>query len=69
MTLVLLYHFTARDKYGCREWRGFDWTTMDSLYGKGYKKPRGKATSIALSEDGAKLSAQLFKEYFVVSTS
>jgi predicted transcriptional regulator len=43
---------------------------MDRLYEKGYiSNPKGKAKSVALTEEGAKLSAQLFKEYFEVSTS
>lgn len=70
MILALLYLVTTKDKYGYRAWKGFDWSTMDRLYEKGYiSNPKGKAKSIALTEDGAKLSAQLFKEYFEVSSS
>jgi DNA-binding PadR family transcriptional regulator len=70
MTLALLHLVTTKDKYGYRAWKGFDWGTMDRLYEKGYiSNPKGKAKSIALSEDGAKLSARLFKEYFEVSAS
>jgi len=70
MTLALLYLVSTKDKYGYRAWKGFDWSTMDRLYEKGYiSNPKGKAKSIALTENGAKLSAQLFKEYFEVSSS
>ena len=70
MTLALLYLVSTKDKYGYRAWKGFDWSTMDRLYEKGcISNPKGKAKSIALTENGAKLSAQLFKEYFEVSSS
>ena len=67
MTLALIFLVTTKDKYGYRAWKGFDWNTMDRLYEKGHiSNPKGKAKSIALTEDGAKLSAQLFKEYFAI---
>jgi len=70
ITLALLHLVTTKDKYGYRAWKGFDWDTMDRLYEKGYiSNPKGKAKSVALSEEGAKLSAQLFKEYFEISGS
>jgi DNA-binding PadR family transcriptional regulator len=70
MTLALLYLVTTKDKYGYRAWKGFDWDTMDRLYEKGYiSNPKGKAKSVALTEEGEKLSARLFKEYFEVPTS
>jgi DNA-binding PadR family transcriptional regulator len=70
MTLALLYRVTTNDKYGYRAWKGFDWDTMDRLYEKGYiSNPKGKTKSVALTEEGERLSAQLFKEYFEVPTS
>jgi len=62
MTLARLYLVTTKDKYGYRAWKGFDCNTMDRLYEKGYmSNPKGKARSVELTEEGAKLSAQLFK--------
>jgi uncharacterized protein DUF6429 len=70
ITPALLHLVTTKDKYGYRAWKGFDWDTMDRLYEKGYiSNPKGKAKSVALSEEGTKLSAQLFKEYFEISSS
>ena len=70
MTHALSYLVTTKDKYGYRAWKGFDWDTMDRLYEKGYvNDTKGEAKSVALTEEGKKLSAQLFKEYFEVPTS
>jgi Domain of unknown function (DUF6429) len=68
MTLALLFLATTKDKYGNRAWKGFDWSTMDRLYEKGYiSNPKGKTKSVALTEEGAKLSAELFQKYFSTS--
>lgn len=69
MTLALLYLTTFDDKYGPRAWKGFDWDTMNRLYEKGFiSNPKGKAKSVSLSQEGAKLSEELFKKYFGSST-
>lgn len=65
MVLALLYLTSSEDKYGTRAWKGQDWDTMDRLYTKGYiSNPKSKALSVALSEEGAKLSKELFMKYF-----
>jgi hypothetical protein len=38
---------------------------MDRLFSKGYiSDPKSKAKSVVMSEDGEKLSKQLFTKYF-----
>ncbi len=65
MTLALLHLVTWQDEFGKRAWKGFDWDTISRLHEKGYiSNPVGKAKSVSLSEDGAKLSEQLFEKYF-----
>jgi hypothetical protein len=63
--LALLYLTSSRDQYGARAWKGLDWETLDRLYKKGYiSDPQTKAPTVALSEEGAKLSKELFFTYF-----
>ena len=65
MVLALLYLTSSHDKYGTRAWKGIDWEAMDRLYKKGYiGDPQVKATSVVLTEAGAKLSKELFFKYF-----
>ena len=65
MVLALLYLTTFKDEYGFRAWKGMDWDVLDRLHEKGYiSSPKSKAKSVALSEEAAKLSEQLFKNYF-----
>ena len=65
MALALLYLTSFSDQYGTRAWKGMAWEVMDRLYEKGYiSDPKGKAKSVMLSEEGAKLSEDLFIKYF-----
>ena len=42
-----------------------DWEAMGRLHEKGYiSDPKGKGTSVVLSEAGAKLSKELFFKHF-----
>ena len=67
MTLALLYLTTFGDKHFIRAWKGFDWDTMNRLHEKGYiSDPKSKTKSVAVSEEGLKLSEQLFKKHFSV---
>ena len=70
MALALLYLTTFEEKgYGFRAWKGMDWETMNRLHEKGYiSNPRTKAKSVAVTEKGAELSAELFKKYFSLSS-
>lgn len=68
MVLALLYLTTFEHDYGFRAWKGMDWDAMDRLHEKGYiGRPKGKAKSVTLSDEGVKLSEQLFKKHFGLS--
>ncbi|MCK5067640.1 MAG: hypothetical protein KAR16_09380 [Bacteroidales bacterium] len=65
MTLALLYLTTFLDKYGARTWKGMDWDTLDRLYEKGFiGDPKSKTKSVVLTEEGEKLSEELFVKHF-----
>lgn len=69
MALALLYLTTFKDEFGFRAWKGMDWDVLDRLHEKGYiSSPKSKAKSVALSEEGAILSEQLFKKHFGLSS-
>lgn len=65
MAIALLYLTTFRDKYGARTWKGMDWDTLDRLYEKGLiGDPKSKTKSVVLTEEGKKLSEELFIKHF-----
>jgi hypothetical protein len=65
MVLALLYLTSFYQKVVIRAWKSHDWDALDRLYGKGYiSDPKSKAKSIAFSEEGFKLSEELFKKHF-----
>ena len=64
MVLALLWLTNTRDG---RAWKGHDWDAMDRLHAKGYiLDPKSKAKSVVLTEDGERLSQELFKRHFVL---
>lgn len=64
MVLALLYLTSTSDKYGTKAWKGFDWAAMDRLHAKGYiSDPQTKLPTVILSEEGARLSKELFFRY------
>ena len=68
LTLALLFLVThdRQEGFGGRAWKGFDWDTMDRLYGKGFiTNPASKAKSVAMTEDGFKKSEELFRKHFM----
>jgi hypothetical protein len=45
--------------------KGFDWDAMDRLHTQGFiSDPKSKATSVALSDEGARRAEELFRRYF-----
>ena len=67
MTLALLYLVVCEreEGQGARAWKGFDWDTMDRLCEKGYiGSPKGKAKSVAMSEEGFRKAEELFLRHF-----
>jgi hypothetical protein len=69
MILALLYLTTFKDGITSRAWKGLDWDSLDRLHEKGYiSNPKSKGKSVTLSEEGAKLSEELFKKHFGLSS-
>jgi hypothetical protein len=65
--LALLYLNSFQEGDGRRAWKGFPWTVMDALHEKGYiSNPATKKKSVWLSEEGLKLSEELFEKLFAV---
>ena len=61
MVLALLYLTSSSDPFATRAWKGLDWATMDRLHEKGFiSDPQGKGPTVNLSEEGARLSKELF---------
>jgi hypothetical protein len=62
MVLALLWLTQCGDG---RAWKGHDWDAMDRLHAKGYiSDPKSKAKSVVLSEEGERLSRELFERHF-----
>jgi hypothetical protein len=68
-TVLALLHLTSFTvHHRLRTWKGYDWEVMNVLYEKGYiSDPATKAKSVALTEEGAKLSKELFERLFAKS--
>ena len=65
--LALLYLNSFQEGSGRRAWKGFPWTVMDALHEKGYiSNPATKNKSVWLSQEGVKLSEELFEKLFAV---
>ena len=68
MVLAILYLTTSKEDYGFRALKGMDWDAMNRLHEKGYiGNLKSKAKSVVLTEEGVKLSEELFKKHFGVS--
>ena len=66
--LALLHWNTIAEKSGKRAWKALPWGVMDRLHQKGYIcDPATKSKSVWLSDEGAKLSEELFEGLFAVS--
>ena len=67
IVLALLYLTTHEQ--GTRAWKGMDWEAMNRLHEKGYiGNPISKAKSVLLTQEGARLSEELFKKHFGLSS-
>jgi hypothetical protein len=65
--LALLYLTSFKDRFGLRSWKGHDWQIMNSLHDKDYiSNPATKAKSVAFTEEGARLSEELFEKIFAL---
>ena len=65
--LALLHLNTFEQKSGKRAWKALPWSVMDQLHHKGYiSDPATKNKSVWLSDEGARLSEELFEKLFAV---
>jgi hypothetical protein len=65
--LALLYLTSFKDRFGVRAWKEHDWDVMNLLHEKGYiSNPATKAKSVAFTEEGARLSKELFEKLFAL---
>lgn len=65
ISLALLYLTSFTEQYGTRAWKGMAWEVLDRLYEKGYiLDPKGKAKSVMFTEEGERLSRELFIKNF-----
>jgi hypothetical protein len=65
--LALLHLNTFDEKSGKRAWKTLPWSVMDQLHLKGYiSEPATNAKSVRLSDEGARLSDELFEKLFAV---
>jgi hypothetical protein len=52
-----------------RAWKGFDWEAMNRLHEKGFIcDPRGKAKSVAFTEEGLIEARRLLQELFSIDS-
>lgn len=67
VTLALLSLVVYEEKeYGAREWKGFDWDTMNRLHEKGYiYDPVSKSKSVAMTPEGILKLKELFDKIFL----
>ena len=64
-TLALLFLNMWDEESVARAWKGFDWDTLDRLYGKGLiSDPKGKAKSVIITPEGRKMAEELFHRMF-----
>ncbi len=66
MTLALM-HLTSFEEHGTvRSWKGDDWEVLNRLHERGWiSDPVSKAKSVVLTEEGARLSNELFEKHFL----
>ena len=69
MVLALLWLTTFGEKQlgqiALRAWKGHDWDALNRLHEKGFiGDPVGKAKSVFVTEEGAKRSEELFRQFF-----
>lgn len=48
-----------------RAWKGIDWDLLDALFEKGWiSDPKGKAKSVVLTTEGARLAQEFLRKHF-----
>lgn len=65
MTLALMFLTSFSDEFNTRSWKGYDWETMNRLHAAGLiHDPVGKAKSLTLTKEEARLCRELFEKHF-----
>ncbi|MBY5163577.1 hypothetical protein KR546_13875 [Nitriliruptoria bacterium AS10] len=65
MVLALLYLTTHQQHGQLRAWKGHDWAVLARLHAQGMiLDPKSKAKSVALTDEGARRSRELFRRHF-----
>ena len=66
MALALMHLSSWKEKDGgVRAWKALAWEITDLLFEKGYiSDPKGKAKSLWLTDESARLSEELFQTHF-----
>ena len=65
VVLALIHLNSSKEGEGRRAWKSLPWSILDSLYEKGYiSDPANKNKSVWLTDEGAKLSEELFEKLF-----
>jgi Domain of unknown function (DUF6429) len=63
--LAILGLTAFREHEIVRAWKGLDWDLLDVLYQKGWiADPKGKAKSVVLTDEGARLARDLLTRHF-----
>jgi hypothetical protein len=67
MALALLHLSSMPEKEGVRAWKGLAWEITDRMFEKGWiSDPKKKAKSVWLTDEGARLSEELFQKHFAL---
>lgn len=68
LALIFLHSFQeeyVKGEFITRAWKDLSWEVMNRLHEKGYiSDPKGKARSVVLTDEGEKLSKELFTQFF-----
>ena len=65
VVMALLYLNFHGDHGAVRAWKSFDWDAMDRLHKRGFiSDPKSKTKSVLVTEEGEKVSKELFEKYF-----
>jgi Domain of unknown function (DUF6429) len=65
MVLALLWLTAFKDGDLTRAWKGHDWNVLDRLHQQGFlEDPKNKNKSVVLTEEGKRLSQQLFEQHY-----
>ena len=63
--LAILGLTAFRDHQMVRAWKGMDWDLLDILHARGWiDDPKGKARSVVLTDEGARLAEELLQRHF-----